>query len=535
MARRAVQPLVAEEADDRLVEFVQGFAGDPLEFVLRMFPWGAAGTTLHDKPGPDVWQTEVLATVRDRLAEGAEERDALRLAVASGHGIGKTALVAWLILWFMSTRPNPQLVVTANTLGQLSGKTWRELSKWHKLSLNAAWFQWTATKFYLKGAADTWSASAVPWSKERAEAFAGTHAEHVLLIFDEASAIDDAIWDVAEGAMTTHGAMWICFGNPTRNTGRFRECFRRFRHRWLQFKVDSREARMTNKKQIASWIEDYGEDSDFVRIRVKGEFPRAASSQFIPEDVVEDAMERYRRLLRKKREKMLGHNGGPALDDGDDGDDPSAPVVRVTLADADNEFAPLILMVDVARFGDDKTVVGFRRGNLFLVHAEWRQLDLMQTASRVAEIIDSYSPDATFIDEVGVGGGVVDRLGSLGYEVTGVNGALKALDENRYFNRRVEMWALMKAWLKDGGIIQDSQFLKDDLIGPEYGFDAKNRFQLESKDDMKARGLPSPDIADCLSMSFFMPVAMREAKTQSVLAKLEGLFGAEGATSHMAY
>jgi hypothetical protein len=439
-------------------------------------------------------------------------------------------MVAWIIIWFMSTRPNPQVVVTANTLGQLSGKTWRELSKWHKLSINAAWFQWTATRFYFKGAPDTWCANAVPWSKEKAESFAGTHEKHVLLIFDEASSIDDVIWDVAEGAMTTAGAMWFCFGNPTRNTGRFRECWRRFRHRWLTYQVDSRTAKKAHKPQLLAWIEDYGEDSDFVRIRVKGEFPRAASSQFIPEDVVEDARKRYRVLLRRKRERAgVGHNGGPVLED-----DPTAPVVRVTLADAGNEHAPLIMAVDIARFGDDQTVVGFRRGNLFLVHEKWRGLDLMQTASKVAEVIDTLRPDAVFLDEVGVGGGAMDRLTQLGYAIQGVNGGMRPLNDRLYFNRRVEMWDQMKIWLKDGGIIEDDDQFRDDLTGPEYGFDVKNRFQLESKDDMKARGLPSPDTADCLSMTFFMPVAPKNADAGGALAKLDMLMAESGA-SHMAY
>lgn len=537
MARRRVEPVSEDAVSDDLLERVAGWVDDPLGFVEGMFPWGESGTVLGSEDGPDEWQRDLLAAVRDALvarraaglgAGTAREvgrvvdealEGALRFAVGSGHGVGKTTLVAWLILWFMSTRPNPQVVVTANTNAQLTTKTWRELAKWHRLSRNASWFSWSAQKFAFKASPDTWAANAVPWSKERAEAFAGTHETHVLVIFDEASAIDDVIWEVAEGAMTTSGAMWFAFGNGTRNTGRFRECFRRFKHRWITRTVDSRTAKKADQKQIAQWAEDYGEDSDFFRVRVRGDFPQAANSQFIPEDVVEAAMARYRGILRRKREAM-----GERAQDG-------APV-RVSLDEDAPRHAPLILSVDVARFGGDESVLGFRRGNLFLVHARYRGLDNVALAARVAEAINSFGPDATFVDSVGVGGGVVDTLKSMGYEVESVIGSLKALDESKYFNRRVEMWALMRDWIKQGGVLEDSAEIRDELIGPEYGFDGKSRWQLETKDDMKARGLPSPNIADCLAMSFFLPVAPRRT-VDGVVAKLAAL--ANGATSHMSH
>lgn len=406
-----------------------------------------------------------------------------------------TTLVAWIIIWFIATRAHPQIVVTANTKSQLDGKTWRELAKWHKLSLVEPWFQWTATKFYHKAAADTWFASAVPWTKERSEAFAGTHEKHVLIIFDEASAIADEIWEVTEGALTTAGAMQICFGNPTRNTGRFRECWRRFRHRWFTLQVDSRTAKKANRKQIDAWIEDYGEDSDFVRIRVKGEFPRASSTQFIDSDTVEQAVQRYLRRLAEKRERAEARN---------------AVVSRLDVeTDVASRRAPLLMSVDVARFGGDESVIGLRRGDLFLIHKRYRDVDTQQMAGYVAEAIRLFEPQAVFVDGVGIGAGVVDALRALGFEIREVNGGLKARDERHYYNRRAEMWGLMRKWLQGGGLIEDDAALKDDLTAPEYGFDAKNRWQLESKDDMRARGLPSPDAGDCLSMTFFEEVSLR--------------------------
>jgi hypothetical protein len=517
MARRTVVRVTEQDADERLVELVAGFYADPWGFVRAMFPWGEAGTSLHNETGPDEWQAEVLGEISRRIRDGASDQEAIRIAVGSGHGVGKSALVAWVILWFISTRHNPQIVVTANTAAQLTTKTWRELAKWHKLCLNDGWFQWSATKFYLKASPETWCANAITWSKERAEAFAGTHEKHVLLLFDEASAIDDAIWEVAEGALTTAGAIMLVFGNGTRNTGRFRECFRRFRHRWWTKTVDSRTAKKANRKQIQQWAEDYGEDSDFFRVRVLGDFPRAASSQFIAEDLVENAQARYRQLVRRKRDGL-----GELADLG--------ARVEVGIEDAADEWAPLIFSVDVARFGDDETVFGFRRGKLFVRHAKYRGLDTTAVAALAAEAIEEYRPDAIFVDANGVGAGVADQLTQLGYEIIEVMGQAKALDERKYFNRRVEMYDSVRRWLKDGGIIEDDTQFRDDLVGPEYGFDGKGRFQLESKDDMKARGLPSPDTGDCLAQTFYMPVA-RKNSGADLLSRIDA--DRWGATSFM--
>jgi hypothetical protein len=140
----------------------------------------------------------------------------------------------------MSTRDNPQIVVTANTETQLLTKTWRTLSRWHKLMANAHWFDWTATKFAYKQSPEDWYAAAVAWSENNPDAFAGTHDKNVLVLFDEASNIHDVIWGKVDGAMSTKGAMWICFGNPTRNTGRFYDCFHKYSKWWKSKQIDSR-------------------------------------------------------------------------------------------------------------------------------------------------------------------------------------------------------------------------------------------------------------------------------------------------------
>lgn len=455
-----------------LQEHIARFVYDPLGFIRFALPWGEPGV-LEKHTGPDEWQAKLMMELGAQLKAG--QAGSINMATASGHGVGKSSLVAWLVLWFMSTRPHPQIVVTANTREQLLKKTFRELAVWHKKIINAHWFTWTATKFYHVDHPETWFAAAVPWSAENPEAFAGTHAEHVLVIFDEASGISDIIWEVTEGAMTTPGAAWLAFGNPTRNTGRFRECFGRYAHRWTTYRVDSRTAKMTNKAQLQQWIDDYGEDSDFARIRIKGEFPRAGSTQFIPSDLVERGM----------RNAVVV--------------DPQA--VRV-------------LGVDVARFGDDQTVFCQRLGQKVLPLQRFRELDTMQVASLAAELIDLWQPDCTFVDGGGLGGGVVDRLRQLNYRVIDVQSGASPDDKEKYLNKRAEMWGRMRDWLKGDIQLPEDDGLKSALIGLEYGFSTKNAIQLEKKEDMKKRGLASPDEADALAMTFADPVrAHREVYT----------------------
>jgi hypothetical protein len=442
---------------------IAGCYDDPLRFVEIAFKWGTGELAGHS--GPDRWQRDVLRAVGERCAAGGG--DPIRIAVASGHGVGKSALVAWLILWAMSTRENLAGVVTANTQAQLETKTWRELALWHRRAINRDWFAWTAGRFSSVRAPSTWAVSALPWSKERSEAFAGLHARHVLVLYDEASSIPDEIWDVSEGAMTTPGALWFAFGNPTRTTGRFRECFGRFRHRWRTFQVDARESRLASAEQVRRWVADYGEDSDFVRIRVRGEFPRSSSVQFIATELTDAARSRV-------------------------------PVA----------YGATVMGVDVARFGSDETVFLVRRGDAIEHIERHRGLDTMQVAGRVAEAIVQRRPAAVFIDGVGVGGGVVDRLRHLGFAVADINAGGRAADDRRYANRRAEMWGRVRDWLQSGGCLPpDDAALADELTGPEYGFDAGNRIVLERKEDMRRRGLASPDAGDALALTFAEPVA----------------------------
>ena len=479
----------APAAKTDLAEEVGRYFYDPLGFVLFAFDWGHGDLERND--GPREWQAEYLrdlgAAVRANDFDGITPVSPVQMATASGHGIGKSTLTAWIILWIMSTRPHCKGVVTANTADQLKTKTWSELSKWRKRCITGTWFDLTTSKGNLSIVAvaspETWRFDGLTCREENSEAFAGQHAadSSSVYIFDEASAVPDAIWEVAEGGLTDGEPFWLVFGNPTRNTGRFRECFGRLAHRWDTRQIDSRTVPGANHEQAARWIEDYGEDSDFVRIRVRGVFPRASITQFIGSDVVEEA---------RKREPFS---------------DPGAPVV---------------IGVDVAREGDDESVIAVRRGRdaQTVPWVHMREADTMRTAAAIVEAIKAHRPDAVFIDEGGVGGGVVDRVRQLGHAVIGVKFGAKAdrsstagadAQGERFANKRAEMWGAMRAWLASGGAIPDDQDLADQLIGPEYGHTLKDEIILEAKKDMKKRGLASPDRADALALSFAYPVAPR--------------------------
>lgn len=457
--------------DLKLAEELNEYYYDPLGWVYAAFPWGKAGTRLAKQSGPDEWQIEFLEDFGEALQKGIDVADALPLmfAVASGHGIGKTALIAWIILWFISTRDNPQIVVTAGKREQLESKTWRELAKWLKLSIVSHWFTWTATSLAHVLAPDTWKAKAVAWSKHSSENFAGTHEENVLVIYDEASAIDDLIWEVTDGAMTTPGAIWIAFGNPTKTNGRFNQCFGKYRPMWNCRHIDSRTAKMANRRLLDQWVAMHGEDSDFVRVRVRGQFPRAGDLQFISSEDV---------ALANARK------------------DTSYPAYGK------------ILSVDVARHGMDQTVICRRQGRKVFKFKRMRIPDLMQIAARVAEVIDEFQPEVVYIDATGMGWGVVDRLHQMNYtNVIGVQTGERAYAPERYVDRRAELYYDMREFIRDGADLPDDQELTDELTSIEYGYDGKNRYVLESKKQMKERDLPSPDTADALALSFTAPVA----------------------------
>lgn len=493
-------PEQTNEADfeQQLIDDIASFARDPLGYVLYAFPWGEPGP-LSKFAGPDQWQRDILTDIGRRLREGSLSEDPLawiiRIAVSSGHGIGKSALVAMIMLWSLSTMPDTRGVVTANTGVQLKTKTWAELAKWHGMAINRHWFEVkaTAVESAEENHAKTWRIDAIAWKKEQSEAFAGTHNQgrRIVLIFDEASAIDPIIWTVTEGALTDEATeiIWLAFGNPTRSDGRFYDCFHKDRKDWTTRKIDGRTVSITNKAYLNSLAERYGEDSDIVKVRVRGEFPSASVSQFIGTDLIDAAKERARQGIQE--EVLTG--------------------------------APVILALDVARFGDDASSLWLRKGIYTRRIFSVMQVDTMTLATMVANATDKERPRAVFIDITGgLGAGVYDRLVQMGYGAAAVpvNFGASAVKSDRYANKRTEMYADAKEWLIDGGTLppdgEEAEKLSEDLAAIDYYIDRKSRVALEDKEDIKEKLGRSPDDGDAFVLTFAAPVVSTEV--EAVLA-----------------
>ena len=461
--------------EEEIIQLAADCDADPLRWAELAFDWGHG--ELEDYDGPREWQREAFAEIRDHLQNPETRFQPLMLARASGHGIGKSAFIGMVTNWAMSTCDDCKVVITANTDNQLRTKTSPEVGKWARLAITSDWFDINATSIASKdpGHSKTWRTDFTPWSEHNTEAFAGLHnkGKRIVLIFDEASAIADKVWEVAEGALTDEGTeiIWIAFGNPTRNTGRFRECFRRFKHRWKGRQIDSRTVEGTNKQQIQKWVDDFGEDSDFVKVRVRGMFPSMSARQFISEADVTDA---YGRKLRPEQ----------------------------------YQFAPKILTVDPAWEGDDEFAIGLRQGLAFRILATMPKNDNdLIAAQKVARFEDEEKADAVFVD-FGYGTGIVSAGQGMGRDWVLVNFAGESGDPG-CLNKRAEMWKLARDWLKSGGAIPEDPTLRDELQAPETVPRIDGKIQLESKKDMKARGIPSPNRADALVLSFAYPVTKK--------------------------
>jgi hypothetical protein len=460
---------------------------NPLAFVLYIFPWGKAGTPLEHFAGPRKWQREVLSELAEHIKSnnGKVDFDTFRMATSSGRGIGKSALVSWLVLWMLTTRIGSTTIVSANSEAQLRSVTWAEITKWLSMAMNTHWFEVSATRVMpakwltelverdLKLGTRYWGVEGRLWSAENPDSYAGVHNfSGVMLVFDEASGIDDSIWSVAAGFFTenTPNRFWLAFSNPRRNSGYFYETFHAKRDFWRNKIVDARTVENTDKNVYQQIIDEYGADSSQAHVEVYGQFPSASDDQFIPAHVVDDAMarEKYKDLT-----------------------------------------APIVIGVDPARFGSDSTVIAVRQGRDIIEIKKHKGDDTMETVGRIIEAIEEYKPALINIDEGGLGAGVVDRLKEQRYKIRGVNFANKAKNPMMYGNKRAEMWGDMREWLKTASIPKD-RYLKTDLISPLMKPDSKGAIFLESKKDMKMRGLASPDAADAIALTFAYPVAHRE-------------------------
>lgn len=485
---------MAADPDDILAGDMGRFFDDPLGFVMYAFPWDTDpaiqmveleepwASKYGMKYGPDKWACEFLEEWGEAIKKnGFNGKDAVpvyRAAVSSGHGIGKSTITSWIILFIMSTRPHCKGVVTANTAPQLQTKTWGELGKWKKKCVAGHWFTYNNGKgnmnIYHNDNKESWRVDGQTCKEENSESFAGLHAANStpFYIFDEASAVPDKIWEVAEGGTTDGEPFWFAFGNPTRNTGRFRECFRKFRNRWTIRHVDSRTVRITNKNLIDEWAKDYGVDSDFFKVRVRGVFPNMSIRQFIPENLVEAARGRH---LRKEQ----------------------------------YSFAPKILTCDPAWEGDDELTIGLRQGLAFEVLLVLAKNDNdIEIANRLARFEDDLKCDGVIIDK-GWGTGIYSAGITMGRNWLLADFGAGSPDPG-YLNMRAYMYGQAKTWLRDGGAIEDDDELCYELCAPETVPRIDGKIQLESKKDMKKRGISSGNRADALVISFAHNITKKE-------------------------
>lgn len=464
--------MLDEDTKYRIAKVAAACKYSPLGWAQRAWNWGVG-----DLEGKSVrkWQASIFEQIGQRLQNPATRHMPIRVSIASGHGIGKSAAMGMLANWAMTCHAGARVVVTANTESQLRTKTSPEFGKWFRSSLSAELFDIETLKITQndKAFGGNWRLDFLPWSETSPEAFAGLHNEGrlVMVMMDEGSAIADIIWEVIEGAMTDENTIliWVVFGNPTRNTGRFRECWRRYRDAWhIKAQIDSRTVEGTNKEALDEWARLYGEDSDFFKVRVRGQFPSASARQFISSKLVDAAFGKH-------------------------------------LREDQYSFAPVILTCDPAWTGADELVIGMRQGLFFDVLEIIRDNDNdVFIAQKLAAYEAQYKARAVFID-AGYGTGIKSAGDVMGRNWQLVWFAEKPINPG-YLNKRAEMWGLAKEWLKQGGSLPDDQVLYEDLISPETLPRLDGKIALESKEDMRKKGLPSPNRADALALSFAYPV-----------------------------
>lgn len=476
--------LVPITPDTILAREMARFVGDPLGFVLFAYPWGRAGTELEHEMGPDPVQKKFLTDlgehVKRRKFRGTLPVMPIMMTATSGHGTGKSVLGAWIGDWILSTRPDSIGTVTAGTYVQLETRTWAALRHWTKLCITGHWFDIQARAIHHKLRPATWKIVAQTCKEGNAQSFAGQHARTSTswYMFDEASLIPDKVWTVAQGGLSDGHSMFFAWGQMERNTGRFYEInFGNKEHRWDHRTIDSRESRFPNKDLIAQDLLDYGEDSDYFRVRVRGLAPTADELQFI---------DRGRILTAQQRDV-------------------------VTFSDE-----PLIAGFDASGGGSAWNVIRFRRGlDARNVPAPIRipgeqSRDRSALLGILSELMKDERPAfkiaMMFVDSA-FGAPYVERLHLLGYQnVIEVNFGAASPDRHQA-NMRAYMWNLQKEWLLRGAILADDEKLASDLAGPGFHLKANtNQLVIESKEHMQKRGQASPDDGDASVLTFAAPV-----------------------------
>lgn len=484
-------PATARDFDRELHQFCGEMYADPLGWVRGAYRWGQPGPLLayHE---PDVWQCEFLEWLGHQITlrnfDGVQSVLPIQGAVSSGHGIGKGALSGMVVGFCMSTRRNMKGTVTANTSGQLEDKTWASIQTWAKRMITAPWFELNTSILYRKGFREQWKCSPITCDPDNADAFQGQHAADStsLYIFDEASNISETIFEAADGGLSDGEPWFLLFGNPTRRRGSFHDIVfgGQGGERWQRWVIDARTVLFSNKEKIALDLEEWGgEDSDRFRVRVRGIPPKAEDAQFIDAQRVLDAQKRQ----------------------------------VIVLPDE-----PLVAGCDLAWGGADSNVIRFRRGRdarsipAIRIPGELTR-DPSVLTNRLADVLSAtYGPEHTpvtmlFLDSAGIAGAVGTRLRALGHaNVLEVNFGADSPDVKCRFMRDF-MWSEMKNWLLTGAIDRSSR-LESDLCGPGLREDLKQRIWLESKKEMKARDVDSPDDGDALALTFAQKVRIATAQ-----------------------
>jgi phage terminase large subunit len=414
---------------------------------------------------PEAWQKEALISLRDHN----------RLAIRSGHGVGKSALLAWIILWWLLTRYPAKVACTANTSTQLSDVLWGELDKWWR-KLPPGFKKLLDMKSdRMEFIEDPKQSFAVARTarKEQPEAFQGYHSPNMLFIVDEASGVDDIIFEVGRGAMSSPGAKTVMTGNPTRTNGYFYNAFHSMKAFWKTMVVPCSGSTQVAQAYIDECKEEYGEDSNAFRVRVLGEFPVEGDNVVIPLHLVESAVSR----------------------------------------DIDAIDSEEVWGLDVARFGDDRSALAKRRGNVMEEKVKWwKNKDLMQT---VGIVVNEYKeakkkPSVIFVDVIGIGAGVADRLAEQGLPVAGVNVSESPAFGDKFMRLRDELWWNAREWFRalDCKIPDDGALLAE-LTLPTYNFTSSGKLKVEGKDEIKKRTAKtassmgkSPDLADAFCLTF---------------------------------
>lgn len=433
--------------DQEILEtIVAAYSDDPVGFVKEIL--GAE---------PDPWQEEFLEAV------GRGER---RISIRAGHGVGKSTGCAWAAIWHMVCRYPQKTVLTAPTAGQLFDALFAEIKFWVNRLPQPIQdiFETYSERITLKRQPEASFISARTSSADRPEALAGIHSENVLMIVDEASAVPEAVYESAAGSMSGEHAITVLIGNPTRNSGLFFKTHHQLKDDWYCLHVsclDSPRVAPDFVRQIAA---TYGEESNAYRVRVLGEFAVGDDDTLITGEVVDAAM------------------------------------ARDIEVDKD---APLLYGLDVARFGDDRTVLCKRKGNVVLDFKTWSGRDLMEIVGLVVNEAETDKPSEICVDSIGLGAGVADRLRELGLPVRDVNVSESAALNPKAFKLRDELWIAIRDWLNQRACkLPKSDELRQELVAPRYNFQSNGKLKVESKAEMKKRGMRSPDWADSLGLTF---------------------------------